>query len=395
MYLKYMSLALAIAAPSGAISATPVTASEATQIMAPKPVAAQAIFFDKAQIRFEPATGEYRIGWHSKGVGKVTIYAGPSPSQIDRTRPLASGKAGEDLSISGLSPDQRWFFALVADHGRELILAEQSLRIAAAPNFRDAGGYRTIDGRWVKMGLLYRSDQLDRLSDEDISHLETLGLGTIADLRTKSERDREPDRIPKGADHVILDVAADAAGSLGGDMRQAMAKIAAGQGAQMLIEANRDFVNQPAAQAAYAELIRKIAYGDTGLVYHCTAGKDRTGWASAIILSLVGVSRETIMKDYLASNDYLAEKNKAILIEVQKSGTPINPQHLEAVMTVRPEFIGAAFDEVDARYGSVETYAREALGITPSTLNRLRARLLDGEPNPDAAHRANTFAMVT
>lgn len=349
--------------------------------LAPISITDQAVLFDDVHVLFAASTGDYQIVWQAQAIGQVTVYAGPSPSQIDRTRPLASGRSGEALTISGLNPDQRWFFALVPDQGRELIVAEQSLRLSAAPNFRDAGGHRTADGRWVKMGLIYRSDQLDRMGSADLALLETLGFGTVADLRTQSERDREPDRIPQGADHIILDVAADAAGSLGGDMRQAMAKIAAGEGAQMLIEANRDFVIQPSARAAYAALITKIALGDAPLVYHCTAGKDRTGWASAIILSLVGVPRETVMQDYLASNIYLAQKNQAILADARKSGAAIDARHLEAVLTVRSEFIDAAFEEVDVRYGSFEDYARDGLGLDADIVDRLRARLLDGLPD--------------
>ncbi|MCC2601058.1 tyrosine-protein phosphatase [Sphingopyxis yananensis] len=255
----------------------------------------------------------------------------------------------------------------------------KSALLSNAANFRDAGGHRTENGQWVKTGILYRSDQLDRLSDDDLGRMLALNVGTIVDLRTQSERSHEPDRVPAGVTHMVLDVAKDAEGSIGGDMRSAMAKIAAGEGAKMLIEANRDFVNVASARHSYAELIKKVAYGDDALVYHCTAGKDRTGWASAVILSLLGVSRAEIVKDYMASNQYLAEKNKRTLAMVKAANPTFVAQHLEDVMTVRPEFIEAAFHEVGVQFGSMENYAQNALGLDAATIQQLKNRLLSDQ----------------
>jgi protein-tyrosine phosphatase len=248
----------------------------------------------------------------------------------------------------------------------------KSALLSNAANFRDAGGHRTENGQWVKTGILYRSDQLDRLSDDDLGRMLALNVGTIVDLRTQSERSHEPDRVPAGVTHMVLDVAKDAEGSIGGDMRSAMAKIAAGEGAKMLIEANRDFVNVASARHSYAELIKKVAYGDDALVYHCTAGKDRTGWASAVILSLLGVSRTEIVKDYMASNQYLAEKNKRTLAMVKAANPTFVAQHLEDV-------IEAAFHEVDVQFGSMENYAQNALGLDAATIQQLKNRLLSDQ----------------
>lgn len=259
------------------------------------------------------------------------------------------------------------------------VAPEQSLHLATAPNFRDVGGYRTADGRRVRTGLIYRSDQLDRLSDADLATIGGLGLGLVVDLRTASERQREPDRIPAGAQPLVLDVVADSSGSLGGDMRKAMGEIAAGRGVDMLIAANRDFVSLPSARAAYSALLHRLADpAERPLVYHCTAGKDRTGWASAIILTLLGVPRETVMADYLRSNDNLRAKNAAMLAGLKSSGMAIDPAYLEAVLTVRPEFLQSAFDEVDRKYGSFEGYARDGLGLTPADIAALRTKFLTG-----------------
>lgn len=250
------------------------------------------------------------------------------------------------------------------------------LRLTTAPNFRDIGGYRTASGQRVRQGMAYRSDQMDRLSDADLQAITALRPAVIADLRTASERTREPDRVPAGARHVALDVAADSVDSLGGDMRQAMAKIARGEGEAMLIAANREFVTMPSAQKSYASLVRLMLQSDGPVVYHCTAGKDRTGWASAVVLGLLGVPRETVMEDYLRSNAMLVEKNKAMFAALSKSGSSLNPALLEPVMTVKPAYIAAAYDEVERKYGSFDAYVKQGLGLRADEIAALRAKFL-------------------
>lgn len=264
--------------------------------------------------------------------------------------------------------------APVAVHAASL--SAPSLRLGSVPNFRDIGGYRTRDGHVVRTGLAYRSDQLDRIADADLATLAGLRGLVVADLRTGTERAREPDRLPPGARHVILDVAADSSKSLGGDMRLAMAQIARGEGQALLVAANREFVSLPSARRSYAALIRLMLAPGGPVIYHCTAGKDRTGWATAVVLMLLGVPRETVMRDYLLSNERLAAKNRAILASLAQSGAAIDPAFLEPVLTVRPEYIAAAFAEVARRYGSFDGYARDGLGLRASEVRQLRAKFL-------------------
>ena len=321
------------------------------------------------------------INWSAPGAGRVTVYAGTDSAVSDRTKPVGQGYATGSIRVSGLAPGKRWFFALVPDRGAPLVIADRGLHLGTIPNLRDIGGYRTTDGRWVKMGMIYRSDQLDRLSDSDLGAMSNLGLALVADLRTASERSHEPDRLPAGAEHLVLDVAADSHG-LGGDMRQAMSLINTGKGAEMLTEANRDFVSLDSARTAYSALLGRIGAEDAGpTLYHCTAGKDRTGWATAVILTILGVPREMVMADYLASNDYLRAKNETILAAASSASTPIARENLEPVLGVRAAYIEAAFAEVDKRYGSFERYVRVGVGLDDAAIDRLRTTLLAGAPH--------------
>lgn len=315
----------------------------------------------------------YQIQWQADGVQRVTIFASETPSPVSAGKAVAQGTGSGSATISGLAPDRRAYFTLVPDHGAPLVIADRALHIASIANLRDIGGYRTTDGRWVKMGLLYRSDQLDRVGDTDLAALERLGLRLVVDLRTASERASEPDRLPKGSRPLILDVAADSNGSLGGDMRKAMAAIMAGKGAELLTAANRDFVTLGSARRAYAAMLGQLAAPQTApMLYHCTAGKDRTGWATAIILTLLGVPRETVMADYLASNIFLQRKNAASISALAKSATPIDAAALMPVLTVRADYLNAAFDEVETRFGSFDAYLRDGLSLSDTNLKILR-----------------------
>lgn len=337
--------------------------------------------FIQAKVERTATADAYAIGWSAPGATRVRVFAVPSPDSTDRTRPIGTKAADGRLETAALPTDRRWFFALVPDRGGPLVLADRRVGLATAPNLRDVGGYRTADGRWVRIGEVYRSDQLDRLNERDFARLSALDIGTVADLRTRTEREREPDRVPAGAQHVVLDVAADSSDSLGGDMRGAMAAIASGRGRQMLIAANREFVTMASARRAYRDLLMRIAAPDAGpVLYHCTAGKDRTGWASAILLTILGVPRSAIMKDYLASNIYLADKNRATLAAVKASAGAIDPAHLTPVLGVEAAYIEAAFAEAEARYGTMDGYVREGLGLDAVTIARLKSRLLVGAP---------------
>lgn len=369
MWRAALAAALALALPACAtIDKRPVVSAVAEQ--------PGVIPFTSASV-----SADGTISWSAPGAGRVTVYASTDSAVSDRSKPVGRGDATGSIRVSGLAPGKRWFFALVPDRGAPLIIADRGLHLGTIPNLRDVGGYRTTDGRWVKMGMIYRSDQLDRLSDSDLGAMGDLGLALVADLRTASERSHEPDRLPAGAEHLLLDVVADSKGSVGGDMRQALATIAAGKGAEMLTEANRDFVSLDSARSAYHTLLSRIgAEGAGPTLYHCTSGKDRTGWASAVILTLLGVPRETVMADYLASNDYLRAKNDATIAMLGKSPTPIARENLEPVLTVRAAYIEAAFAEVDKRYGSFDRYVREGLGLDDAAIDRLRTTLLAGAP---------------
>jgi len=254
----------------------------------------------------------------------------------------------------------------------------QSLGIASIPNLRDLGGYQTGDGKTVASGLVYRSNQLSKISPSDMQKLAALKLKNAYDLRTKEERNTRPEELPPGVNYVVLDVLADSpqAGpaqleKLMLDPKTANAELGGGKVAAGFESSYREFVTLPSAQREFRNLFLGLADKDQlPALFHCTTGKDRTGWAAAALLSLLGVPRDTIYEDYLRSNEnILPAYQKAIDGFVAAGGDPEIPK---AILGVRKEYLEAAFDEMEKKYGSIEKYFAEGLGIDDAQQRALR-----------------------
>ena len=253
-----------------------------------------------------------------------------------------------------------------------------SLGIPSIPNLRDTGGYSTADGARLREGLLYRSNQLSGLTEADKQRLAALGLRTDFDLRTEKERTARPDEVPAEVEIIALDVSAgtdrtellklvDAMK----DPKAASAAYAGGKAEAVLAAIYPHLVSDDAARAGYRDLFVKLAEpGRLPALVHCTSGKDRTGWAAAALLTLLGVPRDVVVADYLRSNDYTlpayAEKIDAFVAAGGDRAIP------EALYGVKRSYLEAAFAEVDAKYGSIEAYFSEGLGIDAAGQQKLR-----------------------
>jgi len=313
------------------------------------------------------ADGSFTLTWTAPAAHRVTVYAGTDQDHIQRRVPVAHGAGSATVTIGGLAAADRWFFELLPDRGEPLTVADRSLHLASAPNFRDAGGYRTADGQWVRMGAVYRSDDLSRLTDEDLAKLRRLNIRTVFDLRTPAEQSAAPDRVPAGATVVNANVLGTAAtGAFNVTSPQAAV--------HAMVAAERVMVSADSAKAAYGALFAAAGEGRGAVLLHCTAGKDRTGWGTAALLTALGVPRETVEADYLASNTYRAQANAAILAKLP----PAYQAVYKPLLDVRPEYLDAGYAEVQARFGSFDGYLRDGLGVDRRGLKDLRRDLLIG-----------------
>ena len=260
---------------------------------------------------------------------------------------------------------------------------ERHVKLEGQANFRDLGGYKTSDGRNVKWGLIYRAGQLSKLSDADLSKLEELKIRTVVDLRGPSEVETQgKDRLPKGIRNVSypIDLA-----SMSKESKQESAP--AGSSAappDFLLQATRSIIVN--RTDVYAALIRELSVPQNRpIVFHCTRGKDRAGVGSAIVLTLLGVPWGTVREDYLLSNIYPKDEIDKELKNIragiaQKKG--ISPEQVdmagfEPMYYVKPEYIDAAYQEVIKRYGSMDAFFRNGLGISDELIGRLRNELLE------------------
>lgn len=254
--------------------------------------------------------------------------------------------------------------------------------IAALPNLRDVGGHATADGGRVRTGLLFRSMDLGRLDADGAEALARLGLRAVFDLRTVAERDASPDRLPAGAAYVPLDVLGDAPGSgpealkgMLSDPADAERVLGGGRADRFFEDRYREFVSLPSAQAAFGTLLRSLADGAyRPALFHCTTGKDRTGWAAATLLLLLGVRHEDVLADYLESNTHVLPAFAPIVEAFAARGG--DQALLWPLLEVRPAYLRAGLDEVDRRYGSIERYVADGLGLDAGARAALRAALV-------------------
>jgi protein-tyrosine phosphatase len=252
------------------------------------------------------------------------------------------------------------------------------ITIHSAPNLRDIGGHITEDGQRVRTGLLYRSEQLSGISDADMPAFAQLGLKKIYDLRTASERAAKPDRVPAGAQDVVEDVLADAnqAGpaqlfQLLADPHKANAALGAGKAAAMFTKSYSELVSLPSARTGFAQMFGELAdENNLPALFHCTTGKDRTGWAAAALLTLLGVSHEQVVQDYLHSNDYILPEYQAMIDKYTAAG--VEKDILLSILGVRQEYLEASFKEMHDKFGSIEDYFAKGLGIDQAGHEALR-----------------------
>jgi len=240
-------------------------------------------------------------------------------------------------------------------------------------NFRDMGGYMTVDGGEVAWGALFRSAQLSAMTSGDKSRFEALGVDLVCDFRRDDERVREP--TPVNNDSTEMVVLAITPGSSEVVWRElADGRATADEMVRLMESINRDLVLNQAD--VYRQLFSLMLQGPRRLLVHCAAGKDRTGIAAALILSALGVDRQTVMEDYLLTNEYFpieSELDRMMArIQKERSQGP-GREILRPVMEARESYLGTALNAIDEQFGSLSAYLRERLGLGVAELEQLRA----------------------
>lgn len=341
---------------------------------------------DAVEVSYDADAGRYIIAYEQSG--------NDTPVDIRMVNDLSDAEGvliGDDVTETTFTwtpetgADTRHYFIVEPQAGEPVLAATRVLPLEGGRNFRDLGGYETADGRRVKWGHVFRSGVMHDLTPADYDYLSSLGIDVICDFRSEQERTSEPTEWAAGEiDYVTFP---DPSGD--GDLSKAFAAafsdpdVTPAQVRDIFIE---NYRVMPASYApAYSAMFDELANGDIPLAFNCSAGKDRTGVAAALLLTALGVPRETVVADYALSEqvvDYMAEFYEAA--EEAGPDSPyaflaqLPPDVVEPLMRTEPAYIEATLDAIEAEYGSVEGFVQSELGMDDAELERMRHRLLEG-----------------
>ncbi|MDA5144692.1 tyrosine-protein phosphatase [Streptomyces sp. AD681] len=319
------------------------------------------------------SSGALAVSWELDGAGPVELAVGPSPEAVDHDHPVARVDGAVRALLPEPGPGRCYVSVAPVDGGAAVLAAERVVPLEGASNFRDLGGYRIRDGGRTRWGMVFRADAPDRLTGADLAAIGGLGLRTAYDLRTDGERAKAPSVLPPVVRRVPFAIGGEASrptplGELfRGDRTRAIPD-------DFLYRVYLDMVEQDAA--VFGRVLTGLAEPD-GLpaVIHCTAGKDRTGLAAALLLSVLGVDDATLLDDYTLSRLYFNERRMAGLTP-RLAALGLDEERYHAVFGAPRAAMAATLDQLRERYASVEEYLTGRAGVTPGTIAALRARLV-------------------
>ncbi len=315
-----------------------------------------------------------KIIWNIEDDVEVSIY-----SLINNVEKLIGKVKGKNEFVTNdFHKNKRCLFILKAINYHYEIVGERLISLEGVYHFRDIGGYKSEDGRRVKWNMFFRADKLSGLTENDIRYIKNMNVKTILDLRSKMEVKGSPDPKIKGINYINLSAMKEfdeSAGNLdmislfnSGILDKIDVK-------KFMLNAYRNMVSN---NAALRELIACLENEDSlPIIFHCSTGKDRTGLASVIILSLLGVPKKVVKEDYMASNIYRLNINEIITKKFKekiKSSEKLN--FLSYVLEVKEELIDAVFDEICTKYGDMDNYLEKEFGLTKKKRKELKNRFL-------------------
>lgn len=257
-------------------------------------------------------------------------------------------------------------------------LENQLLEIKNGRNFRELGGYETTSGQTIKKHKLLRSANLATLDEDDLNFLQNYGVKYIVDFRSKDEVEREPDRVPEGAtydfDPVFSQDLTDSSKTIDEILSEEEQDSKAGF--KHMFIAYDDMIKSASAQQAYRrffDILLANTEDDKSVIFHCTAGKDRTGFGALLILSALGVPQETIKQDYLFTNAATTDFVNGFLQKAKNEGAnETNLSILKDLQTVHPEYIDHIIETLNKNYGGVQNYIHDIIKITDDEISMLR-----------------------
>jgi len=326
----------------------------------------------------EPDGADLVVRW-APAAPSDRLVIGTSPDEADGD--VVDHDGSGELRLPGLDPLVRHYVHLHHGHDPVAVAAERLVPLEGTLNFRDLGGYRTTAGRQVRWGRVFRSDALGKLTDADLTYLERLGVRLVCDFRDDQETERAPSRVP---DHPDLRIERFPIGA-GGDTTDVSSQregltdmVLAGSLGEVSAETLGDFyvgMLESRREPLVAVLERVADPANHPVVFHCTAGKDRTGVLAALLLAVLGVDEATILDDYELTDRYRTP-HRIAEVAPRLAAAGVDLAKVRSLFSAERAVLARTLTTIDERYGSVPVFLTGTAGMDPATLDRLRDLLL-------------------
>ncbi|MBC1891115.1 tyrosine-protein phosphatase [Listeria booriae] len=309
------------------------------------------------------------------------ILAGTIIFQSNTATPTSSKKqllvVDQETKLVLVTEDTPVFFIIQHPNGTHTVIGERTIPLEGCFNFRDLGGYVNTAGKTVKWGKLYRSSLLTNITEKDKDTLEKLGVSWICDLRSTSEIAAKPTpalahiknrHIPIGTaknestESQKIDIPDD----------HRVYEPLMGESYRVFVQSKDGF------REIFNDIIEKE---EVPFLFHCTAGKDRTGVLGALLLKLLDIPENTILADYELTNQYadnILGEMQGLVNAFSNSEKKIDLENFRPMAEARPAYLEIAFDEMQKEYGSVDAYLEKGIGITPSEKAKFQTMMLEG-----------------
>jgi len=338
------------------------------------------------EVRNGETSADYLISWEIQPSDRaVNIFVSIDP-QDQTPEMIAQEIVGGALNWSNSGDAVRHYFtvSVTKKPSDGKVSAARLLPLEGGRNFRDLGGYQTEDGRFVKWGRVFRSGTMNELSDNDYDYLSSIGIKVVCDFREREERSREPTRW-KGS---VIEYLSFEDSELGDPTKNPLlaALFSSEASAEDVVSEMAENYVQIAKHEAvgYSKMFDRLAQGDVPLAFNCSAGKDRAGTAAALLLTALGVPRETVVYDYSLSDVYV-DYTKELIDDDALSNldspyhflSQVPKQKIAALLASDPRYIEEAFDALELEYGSVLAFIQSELNVTESELEAIKSYLLE------------------
>ena len=248
---------------------------------------------------------------------------------------------------------------------------EKVIHIKKVTNFRTVGNIKNTEGRTLKEGRFYRSAHLHQLKKQSFDDMDKLGIKEIIDLRNSKEISQKPDQLPAAVTYKKYSAFEDEGDQLAQARKLVLkGKVNASDADKRMIDFYREYVTEN--PEIIKKIITEILESKDPVLYHCTAGKDRTGITTALILTILKFDKATIYNEYLLSNNYrkdIIQKRLRLANRLHFIYPKMDLQVLEKLSWVEKRYLDAAFGEIDKKYGSTDAYIQQVLGISDSKRN--------------------------